>query len=62
MTQCEEILRHLKRGKTLTPLQALKAGWGLRLSARILELRQAGHDIKTRMVKRGGARVAEYSL
>lgn len=62
MTQCEEILKHLKRGKTLTPLQALKAGWGLRLSARILELRQAGYDIKTRMVKRGGSRVAEYSL
>lgn len=25
MTQCDAILRHLKRGKTLTPLQALKA-------------------------------------
>ncbi len=62
MTQCDAILRHLKRGKTLTPLQALKAGFGLRLSARILELRRAGYDIKTRMVRKGGAGVAEDSL
>jgi hypothetical protein len=43
-------------------LQALKAGFGLRLSARILELRQAGYDVKTTMVKRGRSRVAEYRL
>jgi hypothetical protein len=62
MKQADAILQHLKSGKTLTPLQALKAGFGLRLSARILELRQAGYDVKTTMVKRGRSRVAEYRL
>jgi hypothetical protein len=62
MKQADAILQHLKSGKTLTPLQALKAGFGLRLSARILELRQAGYDVKTTMVKRGRLRVAEYRL
>jgi hypothetical protein len=62
MNQADAILQHLKSGKTLTPLQALKAGFGMRLSARILELRQAGYDVKTTMVKRGRSRVAEYRL
>lgn len=62
MSQSDAILKALKQGKKLTPLSALKAGYGMRLSARILELRQAGYDIKTRMVKRGESRVAEYSL
>jgi hypothetical protein len=62
MSQNEKILKHLKSGKSLTPLQALRLCGSLRLGARIHNLREQGHNIKTRMVRRGGARVAEYSL
>lgn len=62
MSQEDKILRHLKNGKRLTPLTALRQCGTLRLGARIYDLRSQGHDIKTRMVKRGDARVAEYYL
>ena len=62
MSQTAEILKALKRGKKLTPLEALDKFGTFRLGARILELRQAGYDIKTRMVRKGSSRVAEYSL
>lgn len=62
MSQATRILAHLKAGKKLTPLQALQKFGCLRLSGRVLELRQAGYDIKTKLVKRGGSRVAEYRI
>lgn len=60
--QADRILGHLASGKTLTPLQALQRFGTLRLSGRILELRQRGHDIRTDMVRRGQKRVARYWL
>lgn len=60
MSQTTRILAHLKAGKKLTPLQGLQKFGTLRLGARILELRQAGYDIKTRMVRKGRSRVAQY--
>ena len=62
MSQAERILKHLKSGRKLTPLQALNLGMGLRLGARIRELREAGYPVKTAMVRRGKSRVAEYSI
>jgi len=62
MSQASEILKALKRGRKLTPLAALNEFGTLRLGARILDLRQSGYDIKTRMVRKGRSRVAEYSL
>lgn len=62
MTQTARILAHLKAGKRLTPLEALRLGMGMRLGARIHQLREAGYPIKTTLVRRGGARVAEYRL
>lgn len=62
MSQSTRILAHLKSGRPLTPLQALKLGMGMRLGARIHQLREAGYPIKTTLVRRGGARVAEYRL
>ena len=62
MSQADRILAHLKTGKKLTPLQALQKFGTLRLGARVLELRQAGYQIKTRMVRKGRSRVAEYTL
>lgn len=60
MSQATRILVHLKAGKKLTPLQALNKFGTLRLSGRVLELRQAGYDIKTTIVRRGTSRVAQY--
>lgn len=62
MTQNSAILAHLAIGATLTPLQALRLCGTIRLSARVFELRAQGHDIRSRMVKRGRAHVAEYWL
>jgi len=66
MTQRNQILAHLKAGKTITPLEALREYGTLRLGARIFELKQDGHNITKRMVevetRDGLAHVAEYRL
>lgn len=61
MSHEQLIEMHLKSGKTITPLQALRK-WGcLRLGARIYGLRKR-MDIHTELVERGGKRFARYSL
>lgn len=62
MTQNEAILAALKKGKRLTPLDALCEFGCNRLAARVLELRQAGHDIRSNMVRRGIKTVSSYWL
>ena len=61
MSQNHTILSHLKRGP-ITPLQALEHYGCLRLAARIQNLRDAGHAIKTEWVERQGKRFARYRL
>lgn len=66
MSQCERLLMHLKSGP-IEPLQALKDLGIYRLSARIKNLRDEGHNIETNMVdvvNQFGepCRVAEYRL
>ena len=61
-TQNQRILAHLKAGHRLTPLEALDRFGCMRLGARIWDLRQEGHDIRDRLVSRGGAHVAQYWL
>lgn len=60
-SQRERVLELLKR-HPITPLDALCLGGGMRLSARIGELSKQGHTITRRMVLRGAARVAQYTL
>ena len=63
MTQNDQILRHLKEGHTLTPAYALRAFRCFRLAARVKELRDLGHPIRTEIVEaNGGARIAGYRL
>ena len=50
MTQCERILRHLEDYGSLTQLEAVQEYGILRLSARIWDLRKAGHEIRQEMV------------
>lgn len=63
MTQNERILKHLKR-RTLTHRQAVMNLGIMCPTARITELRQIGHDIRTTMVEVGKtwARVARWRL
>jgi len=61
-SQSSKILRHLRKGKRLTALQALHFFGCLRLSGRVMELRDAGVNVKTEMVKVNGKYIAKYSL
>jgi hypothetical protein len=62
MSQNTRIIRHLKKHKTITPMQALRLCGCMRLAARISNLREAGWRIETKMVKRAGKRYARYTL
>jgi len=57
-----QILRELKRGKKLTPLDALHCFGCFRLGARIYDLKEKGYDIITETVTENGKRFARYSL
>lgn len=66
-THTQLIAQHFKQpGATLTALEALSLYGTARLASRVLELRQTGLNICSRMVKvstrSGSARVAEYYL
>lgn len=63
MSQRTAILNALRAGRKLTPVEALRDFGCFRLGARIHELKQAGHDIRSRRIEVGeGKRVAQYSM
>lgn len=63
MSQENAILRYLKTGNKLTPLEALKLFGCFRLGARVYGLRKAGHAITTDLIEvHGGKHVAQYSM
>ena len=62
MTQNQQILKHLQDGNSITPMDALTLFGCFRLSARILDLRDQGHQIITNTVKHNGKRFASYYL
>jgi len=49
-SQREQILRYLKEGNVIDPMVALQKFQSYRLGARIFELRQEGHDIKSEVI------------
>lgn len=61
-SQKAAILKWLRKGESITPLEALRIVGSMRLGARIYELRSEGYRISTQMVKVGTARVASYRL
>lgn len=62
-SQEKQIFDWLNNGFTLTSLQALSLFGCLRLSGRIFDLREKGHDIKATLIKtKTGKWVAEYTL
>lgn len=61
-SQNTQILKALKKGARITPIDALKRFGCFRLSARISDLRKAGHKVKVRMVHMNGKNFAEYYM
>ena len=62
-SQNAKILAHIKRGKTITPIQALQWFGCMRLAARIRDLRDDGHDIVAVWVHVSSSKkVKRYSL
>jgi hypothetical protein len=61
-SQKNNILAHLKRGATITPLDALEQYGCFRLAAVIHSLRADGHKIKTKKITRRGKTFASYNL
>jgi len=63
MSQHSAILSHLKSGRTITPLDALRLYGCMRLAARVHDLKARGNDIVTRQKElKSGKKVAEYIL
>ena len=59
-SQCDAILDYLRRGKILTPLDALRLFGCFRLAARIHDLRSQGYTIETEIIELDDSRVACY--
>jgi hypothetical protein len=57
-SQNEGILNYLKTGQTLTPIKALNLGFGMRLGARIFEIRRQGYNV----IDVGTENYSEYKL
>lgn len=62
MSQRTDILAHLKRGRSITALDALQQFGCFRLAARIAELRQMGHEIEMEFEPHDGGKHAKYVL
>jgi hypothetical protein len=62
MNQKQQIAKYLSKGKTITPMDALKKFGCFRLAARIADLRNDGINIATKIVTKEGKSYASYSL
>jgi hypothetical protein len=58
----QKLRNWIASGKAITPLQALNRFGIFRLSARVLEMRNEGYDIETKMVEQNGKTFAKYQL
>jgi hypothetical protein len=62
MNQKQQIAKYLSKGKSITPIDALKKFGCFRLAARIADLRNDGINIATKIVTKEGKSYASYSL
>ena len=62
ISQCTQILDHMKNFGFITPLVALKHYGCMRLSGRSHQLKHRGHNIKSEKIEIDGKRYAQYSL
>lgn len=62
-SQNERILNYLQKGKSLTPLAALRLFDCWALSSRIAEINKPSRIVKSELVKvKGGKMVSRYSM
>ncbi len=61
-SQNKRIEKFLKKGRSLTPMLALRLFDCWALSSRISELNKLGMNIKSTMVEQNGKRFARYEL
>ena len=62
MTQTQQIHKYLMEGREITPIDALQKFGCFRLAARISDLRLAGLNIETQIVKKDDKTFASYKL
>jgi len=62
MSQKMQVLNHIKRHGSITPMQAFSRYQITCLAERIRDLKDSGHRICAEMVKRNGKRFAKYRL
>lgn len=62
MSQNKRILQYLLKGRSLTPLQALKKFGCLRLAARINDLRDLGYKIESEIVYSEKKHFSKYKI
>jgi hypothetical protein len=62
VSQTLALQRYLAKGRSITPMDALKLFGVLRLSARIYSLKRAGWKIAKSTVERNGKRFAQYRM
>jgi len=62
VSQNKLILYYLQNGNSITPLEALQKFNCFRLGARISDLKQEGHNIKTTIIHREGKHYASYKI
>lgn len=62
MTQCETVLAHLKRHRTITPMQAWSRYSITRLADCVHKLRRRGHPVLTEPQRSGRTTYAKYRL
>lgn len=60
--QMKLIENHLKKGKSITPIEALNLFGCFRLAARIADLRKSGMHIVTSYTEMDGKRWATYRM
>lgn len=63
-SQNQKILKYLQTGRSLTAMKALEKFHCFRLAARISDLIEQGHKIKSRLIRTeySGKSIAEYRL
>lgn len=62
LSQGDLILHHLRSGRSINPMEALREFGCFRLGARIYDLRAEGHTINSTPTKVGDKTFSTYSL
>jgi sulfur transfer protein SufE len=58
----EKLLEHLKKGRSITALQAFQWWKTMTIRNRISELRRQGYNIKTETIRKDGKSYARWSI